>query len=709
LDGQILAKVTLRSREETIIVDTLELSPEPGEKTLKVEYLDEKADRRKLSDCKLYLTQIRVGPPGNGILLKYAEETRQKLDPSGLVISYSALNSTQNRSINKLKKSGMVLGQTSKPEQNQVVPVRLKDSGGRYVTVRASALITGSKIKARVVVAENSSLEFKYGFYQDAVPPDPVDLTVRITDDTGEREFFSTCISLAGIQAGYWHQARLPLNQVTEGFAIIEFSIQGSEAKTGACLIGEPTLLSPSAPDKKTPPNIILVSLDALRADHLSCYGYHRRTSPAIDHIANEGVLFTRADSQSGFTLPSHKSLLTGYYPLVLEYISESADARMRRLPKPVPTLAGYLKEAGYYCVAFTNGGYVGSNLGFHKDFDQFSELPTPGPQEETGDRADKAIGFDKAYDWLSEHRKNLPFFLFLHTCSVHSPYAAPAEYDHLFQPDNKSKLPVTISTNLLARLVTRSQEQDFNIPRRDLEAIIAAYDRGIRWTDDEIKRLYTLLNSLDLLVNTILIITSDHGEEFWEHGRFLHSTMYEELLHVPLIIRFPERFESGVVINCGVELVDLVPTILDMLEKKPPHPLHGRSLLPLLDGRSEKMVERPRFGSRHMCNAAKYGNHKIIMKTAGGKAAFELYNLKMDPLEQRNLFNDNSANSQIKKQMLRLLLYYSAQNFPGLNILLEPKNDIKVYGLKVDGLKLRDDFQYDKRKMAPLENLCRK
>jgi len=275
-----------------------------------------------------------------------------------------------------------------------------------------------------------------------------------------------------------------------------------------------------------------------------------------------------------------------------LNYMSKARNATNKSLPAGVPLITTYLKEAGYHNVAFTNSGYVASVYGFFKDFDFYNEISNLKTQWEEGDRIVKETGFDKAFEWLKNRRGSAPFFMFMHTYSPHAPYAAPEEYDNLFVSDKKSDLPITISGEILHDLNMNRHKQGFSIPQGDLEAIISAYDRGVRWTDDEIKKLYGLLQSLGLLENTILIITSDHGEEFFEHRGFGHNTMYEELLHVPLIIRYPKRFKGGTIIEKTVELIDLQPTILDFLNIKPSYPLHGESLLPLMTGRSEQSRE---------------------------------------------------------------------------------------------------------------------
>jgi len=440
------------------------------------------------------------------------------------------------------------------------------------------------------------------------------------------------------------------------------------------------------------------VSLDTLRADHLGVYGYYRDTSPAIDEIAKESVVFMQARPQSSYTLPSHKSMLTGYYPRLLDYMSAFRNAPNKKLPAGVPLISTYLKKAGYHNVAFTNSGYVASVCGFFKDFDFYNELSNLKSQWEEGDRIVKKTGFDKAFEWLKNRRGSAPFFMFMHTYSPHAPYAAPEKYDNLFHSDLESDLPVTIAGEFLNKLTLQRNEPGFSVPRGDVEAIISAYDRGVRWTDDEIKKLYGLLQSLGLLENTILIITSDHGEEFFEHKGFGHNTMYEELLHVPLIIRYPKKFKRGTIIEKTVELIDLQPTILDLLNIKPAYPVHGKSLLPLLTGRYEQSREdQPIFASRPGWDMIRYGKYKLILRTGDKKVYYNLYNMEDDPTEKINLINNSTVESEIKDTLVRGLLYYFAQCNPGLNLIFDPGSEKMKYDILVSDIDIIKDYSYFK------------
>jgi len=347
--------------------------------------------------------------------------------------------------------------------------------------------------------------------------------------------------------------AGIPLGKISAGEALVEFSLEAEGDVRISCLLGEPMIFSPTDEEEDTPPNIILISLDTLRADHLGCYGYSRNTSPTIDRIAQEGVRFTHAFSQSSFTLPSHKSFLTGYYPHLMTYLAKSYDLSNRALPPGVPTLATYLKSAGYVNCAFTSSGYVSSAYGFFKEFDFYSELRSYAVEKVVNGRIIKRVGFNYAHDWLKQHKTHSPFFIFLHTYSIHSSYAAPERYDDLYIDNNKSNTLLNVPTKTLKEYnlslngnqFSKNPQGDpsFKVSDEELRGIIAAYDRGIKWTDDEICTLYNLLESLNLLDNTIIIIVSDHGEEFLEHNFFLHTQMYEEVLHVPFIIRYPDNF----------------------------------------------------------------------------------------------------------------------------------------------------------------------
>jgi len=271
--------------------------------------------------------------------------------------------------------------------------------------------------------------------------------------------------------------------------------------------------------------NVILISIDTLRSDHLSAYGYKRLTSPHLDRLARDGIIFRNARSQAPWTLPSHATMFTSLYP-------SSHGARFRdnsrflsagvadKLADWNVTLAEVLKAAGFRTGAFTSVAWLSGMLGFDQGFDRF--------EMDTKTHTATAL-VDKAIAWIAEERSR-PFFLFLHFFDVHN-YHSPSQFDGRHQdPDysgalKRKKLPMEkIVANLFESL-----------SKEDLDYIVAKYDGAISYVDFELGRLFAWLKTRELYDGTLVVITSDHGEEFWEHGGTGHGfTLYEEQLRVP-------------------------------------------------------------------------------------------------------------------------------------------------------------------------------
>jgi arylsulfatase A-like enzyme len=335
-------------------------------------------------------------------------------------------------------------------------------------------------------------------------------------------------------------------------------------------------------------PNLVLVSIDTLRADHLTAYGYERPTSPAISRLADDGVLFEQAFSQSPKTATSHMSLLTGVYPPA-HRVANWGERRVRRLSEDVPTLATMLARSGYRTAAHTDGGNVSARLGFDQGFERYLEHRGAGTVFEGARKAlDRFVEADGAAG-------RAPFFLFVHTFEVHDPYVPPAEYAAEFVDPSYSG-SIVGSQEELDRLASgrsywASHDEYWKRVDRtdpaDIQHLQDLYDAGILYTDAQFGSFMDHLRRLDLDAETIVVVLSDHGEEFLEHGGFLHNSLFQEILHVPLILRFPASLDlpAGRRIQTIVRLVDVVPTLLEAMGLPAPEHLQGQSLMPLIFG----------------------------------------------------------------------------------------------------------------------------
>ncbi|HLK12684.1 MAG TPA: sulfatase [Candidatus Binatia bacterium] len=325
-------------------------------------------------------------------------------------------------------------------------------------------------------------------------------------------------------------------------------------------------------------PNLLLISIDTLRADRLGAYGYDLPTSPAFDRrLAAEGVTFTDVYSQSPKTTPSHMTMLTGLYPCVHGVELWWGTAPAHRLNPAVHTLAEVLREAGYATAAFTGGAHLDHTRGFDQGFQVYEDVGN-----------DTQLGH--ALRWLKRHHRRR-FFLFFHTYRVHDPYVPPPALVQQFGEGYRG--PVLDAVNRLRADASAYEERSrlfwASVDPHDPAAVrfvSRLYDAGVRDMDDVIVNgLLDALERFGLARDTLVVFTSDHGEAFGEHGHFLHDDVYRGTVHVPLVLRFPGRLPAGRRVAARARIVDVTPTILDLLDLPPEPDVQGRSLVRLIDG----------------------------------------------------------------------------------------------------------------------------
>ena len=367
---------------------------------------------------------------------------------------------------------------------------------------------------------------------------------------------------------------------------------------------------------------VVLISLDTLRADHLGIYGYDRRTSPRIDAMARRGVRFLDASSTSTWTLPAHASLLTGRY-----VDGHGLRDENRGLPGRVITLAASLRKAGWRTGCAVNSFYLSRRFGLQRGFELDLWV------EESADRiAPSSWITDQALAWIDEAAEE-PLFLFLHYYDIHSDYGALPEHRRLFER------PYAGSRDGTTSQLVSIQEGQATLAPADALHLVDLYDASIHQTDAELGRLFDAIEQRGLSERTLLVLTSDHGEEFLEHGGVLHGrSQYQEQLRVPLILVGP-GLPANLALDVPVSLVDVAPTLLDLLAVEHPAPLDGESLRPLLGGaRPVSLVDRVLFSeSRHGIDdpvetwAARLGSLKQIR---GADGATQIFDLSTDPRE---------------------------------------------------------------------------
>ncbi len=336
-----------------------------------------------------------------------------------------------------------------------------------------------------------------------------------------------------------------------------------------ACLSGCRTASDP--PAAAATRGYLLISIDTLRADHLGCYGYELETSPFIDSLAARGVLFETAVVQLPGTLPSHMSIFTGLYPE--EHGVFPPDAV---LAETIATLPEVFKRHGFRTGGFTEGGYVDGSYGFARGFDTFRD------DGEEGSRQVERT-FARGLDFLRLLETDERFFLFLHTYAVHDPYDPPEPFASQFNASPPAQAFPPTGSNFVA----------FNRGRKTISPAAlayyrAAYDASIRYLDDVLAEFFAELEELGLTDEVTVVLTSDHGEEFLEHGKMVHEQIYRETLHVPLLVLHPDLPPGR--IASVVESIDIAPTLLDLAGISFPAQVSGRTLVPQLRGLDEPL-----------------------------------------------------------------------------------------------------------------------
>jgi arylsulfatase A-like enzyme len=394
---------------------------------------------------------------------------------------------------------------------------------------------------------------------------------------------------------------------------------------------------------ERAPTNLLLVVVDTLRADGLGVYGNPRPTSPNLDAFAQDAIVFDNAYAPSPNTVPSHASLFTSSYPATHQVwnriMVEGSDDVLAKLAPAHVTLAEALQAAGYATAAIADGGYMNAGRGLAQGFDQF-DSKTVGVRNR----------FRRAIRWLRKRDRETPFFLFLHTYETHSPYLPPVETAARFAPDYTGPLREALVDAHAFVKAGKEKNKFFDVQMKffygqmlqkqpeDIAFVRALYDSEVNVVDRLFGRLLQFLETQGLLEDTLIVVTSDHGEQFLEHGEFYHGHVYEEGLHVPLIVRDPGG-PFGVRRKQFVDLVDLMPTILSRLGVEVPPAAVGRPI----DLRASGAAE-PRFLVGEMSKdrferqlAVRSGEWSVVFHGDDLERA-EVFDVRSDRGEQRDL-----------------------------------------------------------------------
>jgi len=381
-----------------------------------------------------------------------------------------------------------------------------------------------------------------------------------------------------------------------------------------------PACRHPSAPVPLR--RVILISIDTLRSDHLGAYGYARPTSPRIDELAKNGVLFERATSPAPWTLPAHASLLTGLYPS-----HHGLRGSEVALPASIATIGTILTNQGFATAAVVNSNYLSPVFGLDRGFQRFEYV-----KEGAAEREPSRAITDRAIEWL-QAAGDRRVFLFVHYYDVHSDYASLPEYERRFVRPYAGNADGTTAQMMAVRAGRIVFDE------ADIQHVVDLYDAGIRQMDDELGRLLDAIGSRD---DTLLVLVSDHGEEFFDHGGVLHGrTQFDELVRVPLILQ-GDGVPVGVRVTTTVSLIDVMPTILAAAGVTAPPGLDGLDLAPTWRG-GVGLAERYLFheadhnnAEPEMHRAVRHGNDKLHLYRLTGQVT--LFDLGTDPGERTDV-----------------------------------------------------------------------
>jgi arylsulfatase A-like enzyme len=368
-------------------------------------------------------------------------------------------------------------------------------------------------------------------------------------------------------------------------------------------------------------PNIIIYLVDTLRADHLGLYGYARDTSPALDGLARDAVVFDHAYTPSAWTRPAVASLLSGLHPQ-----NHRAIRRGDALGTDVHLLSEYLQPLGYRTAGIVTNPNVIALWGFDQGYDVYRDLPAP-QQHPRADAVNAAVF--SHLDGLGEGA----FFLYVHVMDPHGPFAPPAPYDTKYPRQRRRAIrPSFIKPGT---------------PRAVVDDAVSAYDGEIAFSDFHFGQLISRLKADGLYEEALIILAADHGEELHDHGYGGHGhTLYQELVHVPLLIKFPGNAYAGQRIERAVSLIDVVPTVLGFLDVAPARELDGVDLMPVVRNRSAVSRDMPIYlhldleradGGTHVVRAVLHGSRKYIRRL-GPEAGEMLFDVENDPGERENL-----------------------------------------------------------------------
>lgn len=502
----------------------------------------------------------------------------------------------------------------SAPTYNELATeMRLDNDQRRALAVRAPTTLS-----FYVDVPRGAKLGFSVG--ADGEPTPHATAKVVVTPEGGPaNEVFSRAVT------NRWQDQLVSLDRFVGQVVRVDFLVEGAGG-TGRIGWATPGIFVPRVPPRpvRAPAkNVVLVLIDTQRADHLQPYNPQTRVrTPEIAAIAREGTLFEAAQAPENWTKPSVASVLTSLWPATHQAKTDSA-----RVPAGAVLLSESYKEAGFSTASFIANGFVSNVFGFEQGWDHYTNFI----RENKNTQAENV--YQEAGDWI-EHHKNERFFVYVQTIDPHVPYDPPAEFLNMYDQREYTGQVLPRSTpDLLEKAKRTPPVVTFDASdRRRLEAL---YDGEVSYQDHWLGEFVRRLKALGVYDDTLFVITADHGEEFNDHGSYGHGhTVYQELLHVPLIFRLPGRIPAGQRVTQTVSTVDIGPTLFEGTAIPPEASAEGHSLQPYLHGEIPSM---PAVAFSDMLDdrrVIRAGRWKLVLRGVNPS----LFDLQEDPGEQHDL-----------------------------------------------------------------------
>jgi arylsulfatase A-like enzyme len=502
-----------------------------------------------------------------------------------------------------------------------VVAVRAYDESRISVRTRPP-----DRISYPVAVPENATLDFGYAVQATAFTANaeasapPIRLRVVLTGEAGdEHVLLDQVVDIRNrSEDRRWFDRRIDLSALASTVGTLVFDVRTDDGKPApehvAVVLAAPRILRrPDADDV----NLLLVTIDCLRSDHVGAYGYARPTTPVLDGLAAEGLRFRNALSNAPMTLPSMPQLFT----------SQIFPAGERE------TLITPIATAGIPSAAIVDNVWLVLWLGLGRETQEPSSFDT----FVAGSLDARAIT-DRAIEWLERHEGER-FALYLHYLDAHVPYGLMPDAADIFR-DPEYHGPVRRPFDDVAGANAGKYDA------RDRERIVSLYDGAIRWIDTQLGRLLDHLRRDGRLDRTVVLVTADHGEELWDHGGFFHGqSLYDELLHVPMLVRLPRGERAGSVIARPVRAIDVAPGLLDWANLPRPKGFAGRSLRSIAEGPDDDAGEGLVATATNAMFPTRYGLRTPAFKLVESldSGSFALFDLTNDPGEKHDVSAERS------------------------------------------------------------------